>query len=103
MDFKKVFNIKNIRNQDLFDIRSFVIVFSVYSFISIGCSDIVYNKDREIKNLLKKVKVLKAEYVSVRTILMTKSKNSTILKKAESFGFQQSKNPSKIMYLNYED
>ena len=37
-------DIKGFKNKDLFDIRSFIIVFSIYSIISIWSSDSVYKK-----------------------------------------------------------
>ena len=44
MNIKQLFNIKNLKNKDLLDIRPFVIVFSIYSLISIWSADMVYNK-----------------------------------------------------------
>ncbi len=102
-----MFSINTFKNnqlfKDLFDIKSFVIVFAVFSFISISSADMVYNKTRKIKNLNKKLESLKAEYVSTRTMLMTKSKRSVLLKKAEAFGLIESNKPVKTIYFKNED
>lgn len=103
MDIKQLLNIKNLKNKDLFDIRSFVIVFSVYSLVSICSADVVYNKDRKIKNLRTKVETLKSEYVFVRTRLMSQSKESYLLKKGFDFGFSHSEKPAKIIYSGNEN
>ena len=103
MQINNLLNIKNLKNsdffKDLFDIQSFVIVFAVFSLISIWSSDQVYNKTKEIKELNKEIEYLKVEYVATRTILMTKGKRSVLLKKADSFGLFQSDKPIKIIYL----
>ena len=102
MNIKKLLNIEHLKNKDLFDIRSFVGVFTLYSIISISCSNLVYNQARDIKSLNQEVKVLKAKYISVKTILMNEKKESKLLKKAEFFGFYPPKNPSKIIYVSNE-
>tara|TARA_Y100001968_G_C19406044_1_gene743678 strand:+ start:1537 stop:1848 length:312 start_codon:yes stop_codon:yes gene_type:complete len=102
MNLKKFLNIETLKNQDLFDIKSFVAVFSIYSIISIACADLVYNRALEIKKLNQEVKVLKAKYISIRTILMNEKKESKLLKKASVFGFEPPATPPTIIRLNYE-
>ena len=103
MSIKKLLSISNIKNKDLFDIRSFVLVFSIYSIISISCADRVYNQSLEIKILRQDLKVLKARYISTRTALMNERKESKLLEKAELFGFFPASNPPKIINLNNEN
>tara|TARA_Y100000994_G_scaffold17382_3_gene12946 strand:+ start:1633 stop:1956 length:324 start_codon:yes stop_codon:yes gene_type:complete len=107
MRINKLFNIPNFRDndffKDLFDIKSFVIVFTLFSFISIWSSEMVYNRTKKIKHLNTDLKNLKAEYISTRTILMTKSKRSSLIKKAYSFGLIESENPPKVIYVKHED
>ena len=103
MNIKQLFNIKNLKNKDLLDIRPFVIVFSIYSLISIWSADAVFNKQKKLKGLLKEVKILKTEYVSTRTILMSRSKRSYLLKKAQSFEFIQPTKPLTIISLKNEN
>jgi len=102
----KQLNIDNVKRndffKDVFDIRSFIILFAVFSLVSIWSANMVYNNTRKITSLNKEVQNLKAEYVSTKTILMTKSKRSYLLKKAEFFGLYESKNPLKIIYLENE-
>ena len=102
MSIKKLLNIRQIKNQDFFDIRSFVLVFSIYSIISISCADKVYNQSVKIKILRQDLKSLKAKYISTRTVLMNERKASKLLKKAELFGFLPASNPSKVIYLKNE-
>ena len=107
LSIQKIFNFNNLQKdglfKDLFDIKSFVIVFTIFSLISIWSSDLVYNKTKKIKYLNKELEKLKAEYVSTKTILMSKSKKSVLLQKGSQFGLSESKNPVKIMYLEYEN
>lgn len=100
MSIKKLLSIRQIKNKDFFDIRSFVLVFSIYSIISISCADKVYNQSVKIKTLRQDLKYLKARYISTRTVLMNERKASKLLKKAELFGFLPASNPSKVIYLN---
>tara|TARA_Y100000994_G_C15408802_1_gene324950 strand:- start:267 stop:575 length:309 start_codon:yes stop_codon:yes gene_type:complete len=100
MSIKKLLNIRQIKNKDFFDIRSFVLVFSIYSIVSISCADKVYNQSVKIKILRQDLKYLKARYISTRTVLMNERKASKLLKKAELFGFLPASNPSKVIYLN---
>ena len=103
----KLFHIPNFRDndffKDLFDIKSFVIVFTLFSFISIWSSEMVYNRTKKIKHLNTDLENLKAEYISTRTILMTKSKRSSLIKKAYYFGLIESENPPKVIYVKHED
>ena len=103
MSIKKLLSIKNIKNKDFFDIRSFVLVFSIYSLISISCADRVYNQSIKIKVLSQELKSLKTRYISTKTILMNERKASKLLEKAELFGFMPASNPSKVIYLNDEN
>jgi len=102
MGIGSLLNIKSFKNKDLFDIRSFIIVFSIYSIISIWSADSVYKKAIIIKDLKDEVKLLKSEYVYKKTILMTRSRRSYLLKKAETFGFSQSMKPLTTIYLEDE-
>tara|TARA_Y100001933_G_scaffold254784_1_gene296946 strand:+ start:154 stop:483 length:330 start_codon:yes stop_codon:yes gene_type:complete len=102
MSIAKFLNIEKLKNKDLFDIKSFVIVFSIYSLISIACADVVYQQDRKIKTLREDLKEFKAQYISVKTQLMSETKESALLTKAELFGFVQPSKPTKIIYCNDE-
>tara|TARA_B100000427_G_scaffold187568_1_gene155960 strand:+ start:49 stop:360 length:312 start_codon:yes stop_codon:yes gene_type:complete len=103
MSITKLLSIRTIKNKDFFDIRSFVLVFSIYSIISIACADRVYNQSVEIKILRQELKSLKTRYISTRTVLMNERKASKLLRKAELFGFIPASNPPKVIYLNNEN
>ena len=78
-------SILSIKNKDFFAIRSFVFVFALYSIISIGFTYHIENQDRRLSQLSDEVKVLKVRYVNYKTHLMSLTKQSFLLKKAESF------------------
>ena len=98
----KLFNSSNLKNtdffKDLFDIKSFVILFTLFSFISIWSSEVVYNRTKQIKHLNKELEQLKAEYIFTRGLLMNQSKRSYLLNKANSFGLLESDNPPRVIY-----
>ena len=98
----KLFNPSNWKKtdffKDLFDIKSFVILFTLFSFISIWSSEVVYNRTKQIKNLNKELEQLKAEYIFTRGLLMNQSKRSYLLNKANSFGLIESDNPPHVIY-----
>ena len=98
----KLFNISNFKRteffKDLFDIKSFVILFALFSFLSIWSSEMVYNKTKKIKDLNKELENLKSEYISTRTILMSQSKRSYLLEKAQVFGLVECDNPPTVIY-----
>ena len=102
MILKELLNIKNLKNKDIFNIRSFIIAFSIYSLISIWSSDKIYTNSLEIQTLRANYKNIKQEYIDTRTILMTISRESYLLEKAEGFGLLKSTYPTHIIYLSDE-
>ncbi len=98
MDIIKLLNIEKLKHTDLFRIRSFIVLFSIYSVISIWSADAVYQRAIKIKKLKDEVKLLKAEYVHVKSVLMYRTKQSQLLEQAEKFGFKQSHHPVKVIY-----
>ena len=103
MNVKKILNIENLKNTDFFNIRRFIIVFTTYSLISIWLANSIANKDKELMDLSQQVKVLKSEYVSTKTILMSASKRSYLLEKAEAFDFFSSQTPLTTIHFYDED
>ena len=99
MEIKKFFSINSLKNKDLFDIRSFILVFSIYSIISIWSSDSVYKKAIVIKQLKEERQLLKSQHISTRTVLMTSTKHSYLLKKGAEFGLFDPEEPLKTLYL----
>ena len=103
MNIKKILNIENLKNTDFFNIRRFIIVFTTYSFISIWLANSVSNKDKELMDLSQEVKILKSEYVATKTILMSESKRSYLLQKAEALDFFSSQKPLTSIQFYDED
>lgn len=58
----------------------------------------VYNRTKKIKDLNKELENLKSEYISTRTILMSQSKRSYLLEKAQVFGLVECDNPPTVIY-----
>ena len=103
MNIKKILNIENLKNTDFFNIRRFIIVFTTYSLISIWLANSVSNKDKELMDLSQEVKILKSEYVATKTILMSESKRSYLLQKAEALDFFSSQKPLTSIQFYDED
>ena len=103
MSVKKLLNIENLKNTDFFNIRRFIFVFTTYSLISIWLSNSVANKDKELMDLSQQVKLLKSEYVTTKTILMSESKRSSLLEKAEGLYFFSSQKPLITIHFNDEN
>lgn len=103
MSIKKVLNIDNLKNTDFFNIRRFIFLFTVYSFISIWLANSVSNKDKKLTELSEEVKLLKSEYVTTKTFLMSTSKRSHLLEKAKTFNFFSSTKPITIIHFKHEN
>ena len=103
MSITKILNIENLKNTDLFSIRRFIFLFTIYSLISIWLANSVAKKDKEIMDLSQEVKLFKSEYVTTKTILMAESKRSVLLDKAQDFDFFSSSEPLTIINFDNED
>ena len=101
MEYLKYMQI--FKNKDLFNIRSFIILFAIYSLISIWLAHSATRKDKTINSLVEEATILKSEYVGSKTILMHKTKRSNLLDKAESFAFYLPKKPITIIRKKYEN
>ena len=99
----KIYKLSIFKNTDLFQIKSFVVAFTIYSLISIWLSHASSNKDKNISELTENIKVLKSEYVSTKTVLMSYQKQSYLIKKANSMGFYSSIKKPKIIQFSNED
>ena len=97
----KIFSI--FRNRDLFDIKSFVFVFTTYSLISIWFSHMSTKQDEKIYLKQEQVKLLKAEYVISKTVLMETTKHSTLLNQAKRIHLYPPEKPLTIINLKYEE
>ena len=91
------------QNTDLFHIRSFVILFAIYSFISVSLANISINQDLKLSSLQENLKIIKSEYVLNKTVLMNLSKRSNLVQKANSLDFFSADQPITIIHLNHED
>ena len=103
MIIKKLKKLKGFNNRDLFDIKSFVIVFTIYSLISIWLANASVKKDKTLNSMIEKVEVLKSEYVISKTKIMSQTKYSKLLEKANSFEFYSPDKPITILSLEYEN
>ena len=94
---------KILQNTGLFDIRAFVLFFTIYSLISIWSANSMLHQDKRLSAFLNEIKVLKYQYVSTKTTLMNKRKYSNLLKKGLDFNFSRPHKPIQTIYLQYED
>ena len=101
--FQKLNIIQLFKNTDLFNIRSFVMLFAIYSFISVWLANLSNNKDLRLSHLSEKHKIIKSEYVSNKTTLMNLSNRSNLLQKANSLDFFSANEPVIIIQLEYEN
>ena len=92
-----------LKNTGLFNIRAFVILFSIYSFISVWLANVSTNKDLRLSSLTENLKIIKSEYVTNKTTLMNLSKRSNLIERANSFGFYSADEPIIIIQLNHEN
>ncbi|MAQ47847.1 MAG: hypothetical protein CMD27_03105 [Flavobacteriales bacterium] len=100
---QKLKKIQFLKNTDLFNIRSFITVFVIYSFISVWLANVSVNKDFRLRHLVENHKIIKSEYVRNKTILMTLSKRSNLLQKANSLDFFSADKPIIIIQLDHEN
>ena len=103
MNFRNILNKKILQKTGLFDIRAFVLVFTIYSLISIWSANSIMKQDKEMNTLFNEIKVLKSKYVYTKTILMNKRKYSNLLQKGSEFNFLNPDKPIENIYLQYED
>jgi len=92
-----------LKNTGLFNIRAFVILFTIYSFISVWLANVSTNKDVRISDLTENLKIIKSEYVTNKTTLMNLSKRSNLIQKANSLGFYSAEEPIITIHINHEN
>tara|TARA_B100001113_G_scaffold287643_1_gene243311 strand:- start:108 stop:347 length:240 start_codon:yes stop_codon:yes gene_type:complete len=78
-------------------------LFVIYSFISVWLANTSMNNDLRLSHLIENHKIIKSEYVTNKTILMTLSKRSSLLQKANSLDFFSADKPIIIIQLDYEN
>ena len=101
--FQKLNKIQLFKNTDLFNIRSFIMLFAIYSFISVWLANVSTNKDLRLGHLIEKLKIIKSEYVTNKTTLMNLSKRSNLVEKANQFDFFLANEPIIIIQLEHEN
>ena len=101
--FQKLNTIQLFKNTELFNIRAFIILFAIYSFISVGLANLSTNQDLRLSNLIEHLKIKKSEYVNNKTILMNLSKRSNVLEKANALNFFSADEPIIIIQLEHEN
>ena len=101
MNIKSIITDKILKKTGLFDIRSFIVVFAIYSLISIWSANFTADLDVQLDRLNKEEKLFKSEYVYTKTVLMNKRKYSNLLKRGLDFQFVQQQKPIQTIYLQY--
>ena len=90
------------KKSGLFNIRSFIFLFTLYSLISVWLSSISSDKDKKINYLKEKSKKVKTEYVSKRATLINLTNRTNLLEKAAEFDFYAPSEPITVIKLNDE-
>lgn len=101
--FQRLNKIQLFKNTDLFNIRSFIMLFAIYSFISVWLANVSTNKDLRLSHLIEKLKIIKSEYVTNKTTLMNLSTRSNLVEKANKFDFFLANEPIIIIQLEHEN
>lgn len=103
MDIKDFLNIKHLKNNELLQIKPFVIGFTCFSLISIWASDSSYSNLKQIKNLKEDSQNLKNLHINKRTHVMKLTQRSYLLKKAQLFNLLPSSKPVNHINIDYEN
>jgi hypothetical protein len=77
----------------------FLLFLSLLAFIYITNDFTLESKVREISRLQKEVKELRYEYISVKSNLITISKQSQLAKRLEKLGIKENKEPLKVIRI----
>ena len=99
---KKIKQNQFFKNSGLLNIRSFILLFTIYSLISVWLSSISSDKDKKINYLREISKKVKTEYISKRATLINLTNRTNLLDKAAEFDFFSPSEPITVIKLNDE-
>ena len=89
-----------LENKNTRRIFPFLLFLAGLAFIYITNDFVLENKVREITKMERQIKELRYEYISVKSDLMTLSKQSQLEKRLESIGIKETKEPVKTIVID---
>ncbi len=89
--------LENKRAQRIFP---YLLFLALLAFVYITNDYVLENKVRTISSLEREVKELRYEYISVKSDLMTLSKQSQLEKRLEGLGIKENKEPVKTIIIH---
>jgi len=78
----------------------FLLFLALLAFVYITNDYLLENKVREITRLERQIRELRYEYISVKSDLMTLSKQSQLEKRLEKMGIKENKEPVKTIVID---
>ena len=93
-----------LENKNARRVFPYLLFLALLAFVYITNDYVLENKVREITKMERRIKELRYEYISVKSDLMTLSKQSQLEKRLEGLGIKENKEPVKtiIIYTNKE-
>ncbi len=88
-----------LEKERTFRLFPFLLFLSFLAFVYITNDFTLESKVREISRLQKEVKELRYEYISVKSNLITISKQSQLAKRLEKLGIKENKEPLKVIRI----
>lgn len=92
-----------LEKERTFRMFPFLLFLSFLAFIYITNDFTLESKIREISKLQKDVKELRYEYISVKSNLITISKQSQLAKRLEKLGIKENKEPLKVIKIKVNE
>lgn len=92
-----------LEKERTFRMFPFLLFLSFLAFIYITNDFTLESKIREISKIQKDVKELRYEYISVKSNLITISKQSQLAKRLEKLGIKENKEPLKVIKIKVNE
>ena len=89
-----------LENNRGLSIFPYLLFLTFLAFVYITNDYMVESKVRKISHLQKELRELRYEYVSVKSNLMSISKQSQLEKRLEHLGIKENNEPVKVIYIN---
>jgi len=89
-----------LENKKAQRIFPYLLFLALLAFVYITNDYVLENKIRKITKMEREIKELRYEYISVKSDLMTLSKQSQLAKRLESMGIKENKEPVKTIIIH---
>ena len=92
-----------LENKKAQRIFPYLLFLALLAFVYITNDYVLENKVRQITKMERNIKELRYEYISVKSDLMTLSKQSQLEKRLESLGIKENKEPVKTIVIDTKE